>query len=334
MTLLVEAPRDSLGTLRPWLQAHASRRPVEVRAQLPHPLPAGTRAVVRVGDPRFSPARALIGPVLVAEDGSYVPAGWVPDDETLPTFARTAAAVVGRAEPVPVALLGQRSHRYARLTERLETNLRPVPTLRWTAERLTREDLLAALGSGLGLAVYLGHGRPTGWAAYRGLRAAHLTEPAHRGAALPLGGLFSVTCWTASRWRARRSFAEVAVSSGRTAAAVGSVRPVEHLASMRLVLAMAAALRDGDALTVGDVLVGMAVRPGARPPSPLAPPARGDSPQADAATLRLIGDPLAPLAGSAGATARARAVFAPAPDHPLGEHQAAGVPSLGGTALR
>jgi hypothetical protein len=307
MTLLVEAPRDVLGPLRPWLDAHAASREVRVVRVLPGLLPAGTEAVVRVGDPRCSPARALPGPVLAAEDG-YVPAGWVPADAALPVFARVAATVLRRDETAPVALLGQRSRRYARLTQRLEANLHPVPTVRWTAERLTREDLLAALGVGLGLAVYLGHGRPTGWAAYRGLRAAHLVEEHDRGAGLPLGGLVSVTCWTASRWRTRRSFAEVVVASGQAAACVGSVRPVEHLASMRLVLAMAAAVVGG-AHTVGDLLAGMAVETAAAPGT--------NGARADAATLRLVGDPLAPLAGAAGAAGRAGAVVAPALDEPL-----------------
>lgn len=309
MTLLVEAPADALGQVRPWLDAHAARRDVRVVQALPDPLPAGTAAAVRIGDPRRSPAHALPGPVLAAEHG-YVPAGWVPADEALPVFARTAASVLHRDEVGPVALLGQRSHRYARLTERLEVNLHPVPTVRWTAERLTREDLLAALGAGLGLAVYLGHGRPTGWAAYRGMRATHLVDEGDRGAGLPLGGLVSVTCWTASRWRTRRSFAEVAVASGRAAASVGSVRPVEHLASMRLVLAMAAALVGG-ARTVGDLLTGMAV-----PPSAAADPG-SSSARPDAAVLRLVGDPLAPLAAATGAAERAGAVFAPALDEPV-----------------
>jgi hypothetical protein len=308
MTLLVEAPADTVGIVRPWLDAHAARRDVQVVRALPQPLPAGTQAVVRIGDPRCSPARALPGPVLAAEHG-YVPAAWVPADEALATFARTAAGVVDRGEPAPVALLGQRSHRYARLTERLEANLQPLPTVRWTAERLTREDLLAALGVGLGLAVYLGHGRPTGWAAYRGMRGSHLLDEADRGGHLPLGGLFSVTCWTASRWRTRRSFAELTVASGRAAAALGSVRPVEHLASMRLVLAMAATLAGG-ARTVGDVLTGMAVPPAGTD-------AGASGVRADATTLRLVGDPLAPLAGAAGAAARAYAVVAPALDEPL-----------------
>jgi hypothetical protein len=299
MTLLVEAPTEVDDTLRPWLTAHAGLRAVDVVRRLPDAIPGGVRAVVRVGDPRCSPARALPAPVLQS-GGRLVPAGWIPADESLPAFVRAAAQVLHRTESAPVALLGQRSRRYARLAERFEANLEPDLVVRWTAERLTREDMLAALGTGLGLGVYLGHGRPTGWAAYRGIRSAQLLESDHRGPGLPLGGLVSVTCWTASRWRTRRSFAEAAVASGRAVAAIGSTRPVEHLASMRLVLALATAVSSLRVRTVGDMLVNMALSIGP-----------------DAVDLRLVGDPCAPLAGEPGAAARARAVFAPALDDPL-----------------
>jgi hypothetical protein len=77
---------------------------------------------------------------------------------------------------------------------------------------------------------------------------------------------------------------------------------------MRLVLAMAAAVVGG-AHTVGDLLAGMAVETAAAPGT--------NGARADAATLRLVGDPLAPLAGAAGAAGRAGAVVAPALDEPL-----------------
>lgn len=318
MTLLVEASPGLDETLRPWLEAHAALRGVDVVRALPDRIPAGVEAVVRVGDQRLSPARALRGPVLPTSDvRGWVPAGWVPADEGLPAFVAAAASAVRRADEAPVAILGQRSQRYARLAERLESNLKPDQTVRWTAERITREDLLAALGCGLGLAVYLGHGRPNGWAAYRGLRSTHLLEPEHRGSGRPLGALVSVTCWTASRWRTRRSFTEQAVGSGRAAAAVGSIRPVEHLASTRLVLALAGALQSNPPTTIGALMVRIALPVVPMRPH-LTPPAGGQArlvPRPEAGTLRLVGDPCAPLAAAAGAAAHARSVFAPALDH-------------------
>ncbi len=87
---------------------------------------------------------------------------------------------------------------------------------------------------------------------------------------------------------------------GAAAAAVGAIRPVLHLDNTRIVVALAAALR-GPAPDVGSLLRAMLLADGA--------------PTAEAASYRLVGDPLASLSGADDVLARARAVFAPAPDH-------------------
>src|SRR5680860_1544810 len=141
------------------------------------------------------------------------------------------------------------------------------------------------------------HGRrPIPRAAYRGLRAGHLSSLA----AEPVGCLLSLTCWTASRWRVGTSFAEQVVLLGAAAASMGAVRPVLHLDTTRVVLGLAAALhqRAPDVATLLSStfldLEGL--------------------PTAEAGLFRLCGDPLAPTASEEHAAERARAVFAPAPD--------------------
>jgi hypothetical protein len=296
------APRSRLPQLDPFVGLRSATRPVRVIARDDPPaadewpllVPGGSSGVLLVGDRRRSPARVTDRPFVRAADGGWVPAGWLPAARDLTAYVEAAVAVAGRRDPAPVAVLGQRSPRYQKLSERLIHHLGDLPSVRWGAERVTREDLVAALGLGLGVAVYLGHGRPTGWAAYRGLRAAHL------GLSSPLGALLSLTCWTASRRGVGTSFCEQVVLQGAAAAAVGAIRPVLHLDNTRIVVALAAALR-GPAPDVGSLLRAMLLTDGV--------------PTAEAASYRLVGDPLASLAGADDVLTRARAVFAPAPDH-------------------
>ena len=118
------------------------------------------------------------------------------------------------------------------------------------------------------------------------------------GLSSPLGALLSLTCWTASRRGVGTSFSEQVVLQGAAAAAVGAIRPVLHLDNTRIVVALAAALR-GPAPNVGSLLRAMLLADGA--------------PSAEAASYRLVGDPLASLSGADDVLARARAVFAPVP---------------------
>jgi hypothetical protein len=298
------APAAVVGDLAPLVDVHARSRPVVVRPQdgLPAPgqwpelVPEGAAGVLLVGDRRHSPRSALPGLFVPGADGAHVPVGWLPVGRVgFERFVPSAVRVQDRRAEGPLAVLGQRSARYQRLADRLVHHLDDAPALRWGAERLTREDLCAALTAGLGAAVYLGHGRPSGWAGYRGLRAAHLEEIADR----PLGCLLSVTCWTASRWRVGTSFAEQVVLQGSAAAAIGAVRPVQHLASTRVVVALAAALRTGPEV-VAALLRGTFLD--------------GGVPLPEAADLRLVGDPLARLGSEPDAARRAREVFAPPPD--------------------
>jgi hypothetical protein len=193
-------------------------------------------------------------------------------------------------------VLGQWEPRYIQLAGRLEANLRrggepPFPVLRWTSERITRSDLVDGLRLGLGVGIYFGHGRPSGWAGYHGLRARHLVEAAGE----PLGVLFSVTCLTANRWRVGLSFSEAVVTGGAAAAAVGAVDLVAHVDNMRWMLGLADALRSGES-RLGPALLAASTRSISQTP------------------YRIVGDPLALLAGTAAGARRAERVFAPAPE--------------------
>lgn len=299
MSFVLAARGAALGPLRPLLREHERSR--EVRVIEPGPVEAlceaaaGADGLLLVDDRRRAPRTALPGPFLTDPSGRVVPVGWLPDlGVALEVFAKAAARVQRRAGPIgPLAVLGQREPRYLQLAGRLEANLcqgggPPFPVVRWTSERITRGDLINGLRLGLGMAIYFGHGRPSGWAGYHGLRARHLVEAAGE----PLGALFSVTCLTANRHRVGLSFSEEVVAGGATAAAVGAVDLVAHVDNMRWMVGLAEALRSGES-RLGAALVVAAPRSVSQTP------------------YRIVGDPLALLAGSADGTRRAARVFAP-----------------------
>lgn len=300
MTWVLAAPRAALAPLRALVREHERSR--EVRVVDPGPLEVlreaadGAAGLLLVGDRRRGPRTALPGPFVEDACGRLVPVGWLPDlGAELELFARAAARVQRRSGPAgPIAVLGQREPRYLQLAGRMEANLRgrgapPFQLLRWTSERITRDDVVRGLRLGIGAGVYFGHGRPSGWAGYHGLRAVHIVEAAGE----PLGALLSVTCLTASRHRVSLSFSEAVVAGGAAAAAVGAVAHVAHLDSMRWMLGLAEALRSGES-RLGPALLAAA------PPDP-----RLQRP------YRIVGDPLARLVGTAEGERRAARVFAP-----------------------
>ena len=185
-------------------------------------------------------------------------------------------------------MLAQRSRRYRDLSRRIERLLgesgcaaRP---LRWTADELTRPDLVRGLSSGLSAAVYVGHGRPVGWVGYRGTRSHHLD-----GVAEPTAALLSLTCLTASRRRVGISFAEALVLQGAAAATFGAVCSTDHRWNARWALRLTRALANG-CTTVGELVAS----------------AEADDPAV--AGYRIVGDPAAPLVDALGAARRAEAL--------------------------
>ena len=253
-------------------------------------------AVLLAGSARRAPSTVLTGPFVTARSGRRVPAAWLPlaGHASNRRFAATAARVQRRArEQTAVAVLGQWQPRYLRVADRIEALLAPhLRTLRWTGDVLGRDDTVRSLGSGLGLAMYVGHGRSVGWVGYHGVRAHHFetawADPAARGE--PLGAVLSLCCRTASRRRVGLSYAEALPLLGVAAASFGAVGDTLHTDNTRWAIGLCDALAGG-AQTVGELIARSA-------------PASASA----SSSYRLIGDPMAPLSGTLRGLERAAGV--------------------------
>jgi len=254
---------------------------------------ASLDALLLAGPSCYAPATALPGPCLVDADRRRVAAAWLPlkSREHNRAFAAAAAQVQRRpAQQVSVALLAQWHPQYLRVADRIEALLASrLALLRWTGEVIGRDALLPALRTGLGLALYVGHGRPVGWVGYHGVRRHHFDEH-ERTARAPLGALLSLCCRTASRRHVGLSYAEALPLQGVAAASLGATSDTLHTDNTRWAVGLCDALLGG-ARRIGELVVRGA------PASPIA-----------CAPYRLIGDPMAPLASERIAVARASAV--------------------------
>lgn len=236
-------------------------------------------AVLFVSSARRS-ARTLVDGPFVKLGHKQIPIGLLAlqSKESLAAFIRTMDVCAQRdQELLALALLSQRHPRYMRLVDRMHKSIgEDVYPLSWTSSDLVREDMLAALGLGLGLAVYFGHGRPSGWVGYYGLRAHHFDTNSTQ----PLGALLNLCCLTASRRKVGYSFAERLLFKGVTNALLAAVQPSLHTDNMRWAVGIAHALKAG-ARTLDELLVKAA------PQQPSALNA-----------YRIIGNPLAPITSS------------------------------------
>jgi hypothetical protein len=267
-------------------------------------------AALRVSSARRAPSTAVCAPFAIRADGERIPIAWLPhrDDESLRRFAATAARVQRRGgRRRAVALLGQWLPNYLRVADRMRTLTGDcgVRAFRWTGDAITRESMVDAIGCGLGLGLYVGHGRPMGWVGYHGVRAHHFDPlaslsmtpgkfaPASLGRPRgrePMGAILSLCCRTASRKRVGISYAESLALMGVAAASFGAVKETYHTDNTRWAVGVCSALADG-ASTVGELLVRAA------PASPTA-----------LASYRLIGDPMAPLGSDERSVRRAQRV--------------------------
>jgi hypothetical protein len=209
--------------------------------------------------------------------------GRVPVDPRLRRFAQAAAAVCCRNGLTgPVALLAQwdeRSHQLAEDASRLAP-----AALFWSARIITGRDLPEALGIGLGACLYFGHGHCGGWDGYWGIDAPKLAAAMVE----PVGTVFSLTCRAAQRPPHGLSFCEELVLSGYCAAAYGSAGRTSHPRNARLGIALCRAMQHhADAASIL---------------------ANSGASWLSMAGYRLIGDPLASLAGHPAARPRAEAI--------------------------
>jgi len=254
--------------------------------------------VLIVGDRRRSPRSVLPGPFLTTPTGRKVPAGWLPmgHPASLERFVAAATEVQRRSgDPGPLALVGQWDDQVTRMVERSLSILRDtpeasrLPVFWWTADRIIRRDLLAALRIGLGAAMYFGHGRPYGWAGYHGLHTRHLGHAQGR----PTGALLSLTCHTASRRKVGTSFAESLVLEGIAAAALGAVSTTQTVDNWWWGASLCEVITQNPA-TLGELLLR------ACPPR-----------QKAIASYRILGDPLASLQGAPDAQQEGARIWAP-----------------------
>ncbi len=241
-------------------------------------------AALLVSSARRAPNTILPGPLAADLKGRRIPIACLPfrDEGSLRRFAATAAKVQHRAgKRRAVALLGQWLPNYLRVTDRMRsiTGEGGVRAFRWTGDAITRESMVTAVGCGLGLGLYVGHGRPVGWVGYHGVRSHHFlgSEKARESRREPMGAILSLCCRTASRKRVGLSYTESLPLMGVAAASFGAVRETFHSDNTRWAVGVCTALTEG-ARTVGELLVRAA------PASPAA-----------LASYRLIGDPFAPL---------------------------------------
>lgn len=288
--------------LRPLIEAHRARRSVRILRALDE-VPAvlnEAAAVVITGDARKAPRIAVPGIFLRAPNGRSVPCGWLPEaGARLTRYALGAAAVINRESPgageQPLVLLGEFDQRALDTVSRIQEELpENVEVFRWTAERITHQGLVEALGAGAAMAMYFGHGSSFGWLGYGGFAPADAIN--FRGN--PLGVVLSLTCATASRPPEGMSFCEELALSGVCAAALGAVGRVSHLRNVWLGIEFARALR-ATAATLASLLS-----------APNIPPAV-------LRHYRIAGDPLAQLVGAVDSTEKCRRVFAPGADESL-----------------
>ncbi len=308
---VIAGTEPAVARLEPLLAARRARGEVavwtgDVGAFVAAPgrhLPKGAAGVLVVGDRRRSPGRLLPGLFLHENDGRPVPAGWLPDvGAPLATYAEAAARILARpAEDRSLVVLGQWEDRFLRVGLRaerwMEKHGHADGVFNWTADRISRTDMLAGLRHGPAVAVYFGHGRPRGWAGYHGVRTADFGRPWPE----PVGALLALCCENASRHRTGLSFAERLVLTGVCGAMLAAVTKTRHEDNRRWGPELCEAFTEKRPATLADLVAGAEVS------------ARLKTRTA----YRFIGDPLMPLAGAIGATERAATVFAPAPDEAL-----------------
>jgi Peptidase family C25 len=302
------APETAISQLTPLIDIHhqvGSVRiiPANPGAIIPKTAWQDAANILWVDSARHSPRTGVSGCFLRGLNGHKIPIGWLPNcPERLSTYAQAATAIWQRhlsgAPQGPIALLGSREDRSLNLLDQLEilcksTASTALKTHRWSAERITRGDLLDALGLGLGAALYVGHGFSHGWHGYAGLSHAHLDQ--WQGD--PLSVLFCITCHNASRHRVAFSFAEELVLSGRCGTVLAATGPTQHRQNQQLAMHLCQIMQ---------------------PPITAEPPLSASACIKKLGTKRLkmqryriIGDPSLPLTGSFASAQRAAEIWAP-----------------------
>jgi hypothetical protein len=287
--LLLVIPEDFLATFSPLIDAWKGQEiSVEIHHYPEDQLPKegfltkiskGFDAVMLAGAARYAPRTVISKPFIVV-DKKRLPVGWLPvrNQDSLLKFIAAASEVQSRKRHrITLGLLSQRQPRYMQVANKMEGELkelsRKLSLFRWTSELVYPEDMLAGINCGMGGVIYLGHGRPVGWAGYYGIRIQHMKDFADR----PAGAILSLCCNTANRHNVGFSFSENLVMEGLAASSFGAVRATQHTDNTRWAVNVCHSLTKG-INTVGDLIVDAV---------PLTKSATN--------SYRLMGDPLAPL---------------------------------------
>jgi hypothetical protein len=297
---VLAGPATALAQLEPLIEVHRRYRKVRLLRGLEGigACLKGAAAVLIVAARSTSPRRAFSGIFLQSPDGRQVPVGWLPAArQRLPAYAAAAAAVQERRHGLgPIVVLAELDPRALTLADRIIATLPgDIASFNWSSQRISRLNLIDALGCGPGVALYVGHGFAGGWAGYGGFGCDAIAEVAGE----PMGALLSICCSAASRPRGGASFCEEAVLSGACGAALGASGPTLHAGNAALSLVLAELIAERRVTNLADLLLAAAER------TPVLH------------RYRIFGDPLTPLAGAVRCEAAARGVLAPGPDDEL-----------------
>jgi len=266
-------------------------------------LPENCEAVLVVGPSCSSPRKMLPGLYLHDAAKRKIPVGWLPErSASLKVYARSAAKALRRdSSPGPVVVLGQWEKRFLKMARRtaswLQNNIPNRSVFNWTADRLSGSDMVAGLSYGPGIAIYYGHGRSRGWAGYHGIRAGHFVDPWPE----PVGSFLFLCCEAASRADTDLSFAEDLALRGVFCGGLAAVSKTKAVTNHKLGTALCKAMKNNGTGTLAELLAAAELPNGFLARTP----------------YRFIGDPAAPVTGSADAELRSGKVFAPAPDEEL-----------------
>lgn len=265
-----------------------------------------TTAVI-VESPSEPSARGQFrSPLVRASNGSRVFVSWLRlDEERLRSYANRAVTLLNRPaeQPRTVVLLAPREQRYLQLLDELEDiagDSARLPLFRWSAERIRRTPLTAALKLGAAAILFCGHGTARGWHAYGGMSAKTLAGEHAWSAEQSAGVLFSLSCSTGSvrpvaalvDGAPEMGFADAVVAKGAAGAVVAPVGDPLHADNRVLARALMRALC-GSSRCAREVLEQAA----------LCTSLDG---------FAVVGDPELPMHSAAGAAERGGAVFAPA----------------------
>ncbi len=176
-----------------------------------------------------------------------------------------------------VAILGQWDDRYLRLADQIEATLKKsaIASTKWTADIILREDMVAGLGKGVGVAIYVGHGVSTGWEGFRGTGKKHFESHVFK----PVHALFQLCCSTGGRRYTNCSFSEFLFLQGKVLSTLCAVSKTLHTDNIRWAVNISFAISN-NIQCVGELIIQSLPR------------------KAVLKKYRLIGDPFAPLMSS------------------------------------